>query len=82
MKKTKLKVRRRKHPMYQHMPTMFGISQYIYSMGKDRISLILFNTLKHWAWELLGGKFKDPERFSSKEKAEKAIRERYGIRKE
>ena len=78
MKETKIKL----EVMYEHLPFLFGKRHYIYSIGKHKISLILFYNFNRWVWELLGGKFKDPEQFSSKKKAEEAIRERYGIRKE
>ncbi len=78
-----LTVERKIHPTYPELKSLIGKFQYIYTVGKDKISLvkirISFRPTERWKWELLGGKFEYPTVFKYKREAEEEIKKRYGI---
>ncbi len=78
-----LTVERRIHPTYPELKSLIGKFQYIYTIGEHNISLIhirtSFRPMGKWKWELLGGKFKYPTVFGSKEEAEEEIKIRYKV---
>ena len=57
-----------------NIPPLFGEYQHIFSSKKGKISLIHFNSLGEWLWEIhcLKGKlFEDCERFKTFQEAKK-----------